>query len=206
MEIKNSEEDRKNKDFSKRICEGITFYLFSRYAKIYAPTANHGSENRSPLVPPSTRSNQSQQNARHGSKYASEGWKRKEVSQMYSTTHQALSDLLTYFYDFTQKQHSQVMISVKKGGKRKKVLKGNSKPESLFHTVYQIMQLSWTTFKPILGLEPLLIMKELQEIYTETKKDDRRNIVGFSRKQQNKRNIDSEGREAKDYGEASISR
>lgn len=49
-------------------------------------------------------------------------------------------------------------------------------------------------------------MKELQEIYTETKKDDRRNIAGFSRKQQNKRNIDSEGREAKDYGEASISR
>lgn len=38
------------------------------------------------------------------------------------------------------------------------------------------------------------------------KKDDRRNTTGFSRKQQNKRNVDSEGREAKGYGEASISR
>lgn len=49
-------------------------------------------------------------------------------------------------------------------------------------------------------------MKELQEIYVEMKKDDRRNTNEFSWKQQNKRNLDSEGRETKDYGEASISR
>lgn len=48
-------------------------------------------------------------------------------------------------------------------------------------------------------------MKELQEIYTEMKKADRKNTTGFSRKQQKKRNTDSKGKEAKDYGETSIS-
>lgn len=48
-------------------------------------------------------------------------------------------------------------------------------------------------------------MKGLQEIYTEMKKADMRNMTGFSRKQQNK-NIDNEWREAKVYEEAHISR
>lgn len=101
----------------------MKFNLFSRYAKIYAPTANHGSENRSLFVPPSTTSNQSQQDARHGSKYANEGWQIIEVSQMYSTNQQVLSDLLAYFCDFTLKQNNQVMISIKKGKKKEKRFK-----------------------------------------------------------------------------------
>lgn len=52
----------------------MKFYLLSRYAKVYAFIANRGSESlTSVFVPPSTRSNPSQQDTSHGSKYANKG-------------------------------------------------------------------------------------------------------------------------------------
>lgn len=121
--IKNSEEDRKNKEFSKRIFEALKFYLLSRYAKIYAPTANHGSESwRSflylcPCQLGPIKVNSMKDMALNMQVEVDTEKKCHKCIEQLSRLHVTYSH---EFCDFMEKQHSQVMISIKKGKKDKK--------------------------------------------------------------------------------------